>query len=142
MDLLYVPDTSVIIRWAYQTDEPVEQDKALDLLHLWLEGGCEFLLPSLWSHEMANTILKKSPSRAAELMELFIGFRFSEVKSTPELCHEAMSLAERYGVDYYSAVYHAVAQRCGGTLITADTRYFKKARGAGRILLLKDLTTA
>lgn len=141
MELLYVPDPSVILRWAYQTDDMQEQDRALDLLHLWLEGGCEFLLPSLWSHELGSTLHKKSPGKAAELMELFIGFRFSEVKMSPELSQETLSLMDRFSVDFYTAVYHATAQRCGGTLVTADSRYYRKAREAGRIVLLKDLVT-
>jgi predicted nucleic acid-binding protein len=141
MELLYVPDPTIILRWAYQADDPQEQDRALDLLHLWLEGGCEFLLPSLWAHELGSILYKKSPDKAVELMELFIGFRFSEVKMSPELAQETLTLMDRFSVDFYSAVYHAVAQRCGGTLVTADIKYYRKAKGAGRITLLKDLVT-
>jgi len=40
-------------------------------------------------------------------------------------------------VSFYDASYHALALYSGGTFITADKKYFKKARSFGHIQQLK-----
>lgn len=142
MELLYVPSPAVIVKWACQTVDPKEPDRSLDLLQLWLEGGCEFALPPLWSAEVGSLLARLDPQRAPELMEILLGFRFTEVPMTAELVRGAQQLMQQCGVDYYPALYHAVALQQGGTLITCDASYFRSARRAGGVLLLKDFSAA
>lgn len=139
MDQLYVPDPSVIVKWALPPAEDKGQDRSLDLLQLWLEGGCEFLLPSLWLPEVASLLMQHYPQRAAELLELLIGFDFPEARNSPALYRKAQQLAQQQGVGYYGALYHAVALLHNGTLVTSSAAYWRKARTAGGLMLLKDL---
>jgi len=142
MDQLYVPDATVIVKWALQPAEDKEQDRSLDLLQLWLEGGCEFLLPSLWLPEVSSLLMQLYPQRAAELVELLIGFGFPEASNTGELYRTALQLAHQQGASYYGALYQAVALRHGGTLVTTNTGYWRKSRSSGGVLLLKDFRPA
>lgn len=142
MELLYVPDPTVIVKWALPPTDAKEAERSLDLLHLWLEGGCEFLLPPLWLPEVGSLLTQLYPERSADLMELLIGYRMPEACMTAELCRETTRLTQQHGVAYYPAVYHAVALLHNGTLITADTGYYRKAKAAGRVQLLKDFSAA
>lgn len=138
MELVYVPDPGVIIQWALPGEEPREAERALDLLQLWLEGGCEFLLPPLWSAEVGALLARHHPERAGDLLELLLGYRIPEARMTAELGREALRLCREYGVGYYQALYHAVALQQGALLVTADAAYCRKAKGAGRLLPLKE----
>jgi len=137
MEPLYVPDPTVIVKWALQPAEDKEQDRSLDLLHLWLEGGCQFLLPSHWLAEVGSLLGQLFPQRSPELMELLIGFGFPEARHSGELYRTALQLAGQ-GAGYYGALYHAVALQHGGTLITTNVGYWRKTRATGGVMLLKD----
>lgn len=140
MDVLYVPDATVIVKWSLPPAEDKGQDRSLDLLQLWLEGGCELLLPGLWVAEVASLLARLHPQRAAELMALLIGLDMPVADSDAALCERTLQLMEQQEVGFYQANYHAVALQYGGTLITTDTVYCRKARSAGRVMLLKDFT--
>lgn len=140
MDALYVPDATVIVKWSLPPAEDKGQDRSLDLLQLWLEGGCQLLLPALWVAEVASLLARLHPQRAAELMSLLIGLEMPVVDESAALCQRTLQLMQELGVGFYQAHYHAVALQHGGTLITTDTVYSRKARSAGGLLLLKDFT--
>lgn len=140
--MIYVPDASVILKWAFH-GAPDEEDQAvaIELLQRWTEGRCTILLPSLWVYEVGNIVGRKHNAGAEALMSLLIEYRFSEAPMTESLCRRALRLMKRFDVTFYDAVYHAVALEHGGTLVTADAAYRRKARTAGRIVLLKELAT-
>lgn len=140
MELLYVPDPTVIIRWAVRPAGDKEQDRSLDLLHLWLEGGCEFLLPNLWLHEVGAALARLHPERAADLLELLIEYRLPEARMTADICRSALGLMKSHETGYFEAIYHAVALQNGGIFVTSDSSYHRKAKGAGGVMLLKDFT--
>ena len=49
-------------------------------------------------------------------------------------------MMRRHGVTFYDAAYHAVAVKSGGTFVTADEAYIRRAGNAGHVISLKDLT--
>ena len=138
MDQLYVPDASVIVKWALPTAEAKEQDRSLDLLQLWLEGGCQVLLPPHWLSEVGSLLLQHYPQRAADLLELLSSFDFPEADNSAALHCAAVQLAEQQGVSYYGALYQAVAHLHGGIQITANSGYWRKTKASGAVLQLKD----
>jgi len=142
MEQLYVPDATVIIKWAVPPTEDKQQDRSLDLLQLWLEGGCRFLLPPHWLTEVGSLLLQHYPQRAADLLELLSGFDFPEAANSATLHRTALQLADSQGVSYYGAFYQAVAQLHGGILITANSAYWRKAKASGAVLQLKDFKTS
>ena len=119
---------------------PDEQDsaKAEILRDGWVAGEYEILLPSLWVFEVANVLGLKVPEMAGSLMEIFIAYRFASVEITDTLCIKTFEIMKRCGATFYDAVYHAVAIKHKGLLVTADEAYYRKAKGIGHIMLLKD----
>lgn len=136
-----VPDASVILKWAFNA-EAGEQDaaNAEGLLQGWVDGKYTILLPSLWIFEVGNVLGLKVPDMADAIMEVFIDYRFVSVDITHNLCGKTFDLMKKYGVTFYDAVYHAVALRQKGLLVTADESYYKKAKGSGHIALLRDFS--
>ena len=140
--MLIVPDASVLLKWGFPGPSERDRDKAEEVLAAWLEGKADILLPRLWAFEMGNVLALKNPGHASEMMEVFLGYRFPEAETTPDLCREAFRLVQRCGVTFYDAAYHAVALRNGGTMLTADEAYYRKASGHGSVALLHEFGPA
>jgi predicted nucleic acid-binding protein len=136
---LFVPDASVILKWAFNTPDEKDGDKAIDLLNQWLEGGCQFLLPKLWAFECGNILGLKNPRNAKEIMDIFLGYRFPECELTEIISTRTLQIMRDCRVTFYDAVYHAVAQENKGILVTADVLYYRQAQSKGRIMLLEEL---
>ena len=65
------------------------------------------------------------------------------VADTPELYALACELAAATGQHAFDTLYHAIALLTPDcTLVTADERYYKKARNAGSIVLLHEFDLA
>lgn len=135
---LFVPDASVMLRWAFNSADEQDGDKALDLLDRWLAGACDFILPKLWAFECGNVLGLKNPDNAREIMEIFLGYRFAESELTDAISSATLQIMLDCKVTFYDAVYHAVALEHRGTLITADAAYYRKAHAKGRIMMLDE----
>lgn len=135
---LYVPDASVILKWAFQSPDEQDGDKAIDLLERWLAGSCSFILPSLWIYECGNVLGIKAPDMGTEIMDIFLGYRFDECPVTTTIAAATMKVMHDYKVTFYDAVYHVVAINSNATLVTADAAYYRKAKGLGHIVMLED----
>lgn len=138
MSNILVPDASVLLKWALKGPEENDSAAATMLFDRWLEGRIELVLPKLWAYEVGNVLGLRNPSRAEELMDLFIGYSFHEVGLTSTICKRTYSLTRQYRVSFYDAIYHAVALLHNGTLITADEAYHRRAAGIGHVRLLRE----
>ncbi len=56
----------------------------------------------------------------------------------PTVLRRAADLGIALKAHLFDTLYHAVALETGATLVTADDRYFAKARGEGSIVMLQD----
>lgn len=136
----YVADASVIIKWMvpeHETEENVSQ--ALELLLAIKRGAVQLLQPVHWLAEIAAVLARISqPTAAAKIAALqLLDIRTAD---TPEIWDLSVELAIGLNHHLFDTLYHAVALDTeGAELITADRHYFEKARGRGRILLLRDL---
>ncbi len=137
---IIIPDASVILKWVFRSPDEHDRDKALGLLNFWLAGKGEIVLPKLWAFEVGNVLSLKNPQLAQEVMEILIGYRFSEHETTAELCRETLKIAKQYRVTFYDAVYHAVALLRKGTLVITDKAYYRKAGQAGHVVMLEDFS--
>jgi predicted nucleic acid-binding protein len=135
---LFVPDASVILKWAFNSPDEADGDNALDLLNRWLMGSCDFILPKLWAFECGNVLGLKNPVNAGEIMEILLGYRFVECELTNAISSATLQIMLDCKVTFYDAVYHAVAHEHRGTLITADASYYRKACAKGRIMMLDE----
>lgn len=137
---LFVPDASVILKWAFRSADENDCDKALELLNRWLAGECELVLPSLWVYECGNVLGLKAPDIAPEIMEVFLGYRFDECPMTATISSATLRIMNECKVTFYDAVYHAVALEKGATLVTADVAYYRKAQKQGNVILLENFS--
>ena len=67
-------------------------------------------------------------------------FELQESPPSRQWLTAALQLTDRYGVTFYDAVYHAIAIVQHGMFVTADTRYVKRAKEAGSVVVLSDWT--
>ncbi|TLD41693.1 MAG: hypothetical protein JETT_2054 [Candidatus Jettenia ecosi] len=133
---ILVPDASVILKWVLE-DKESNRDTATMLLKGWVEQEHEFIVPPLWLYEVGNVLGIKRPKDAEKILEILLEYKFKEVKITKDVANIAFSLMrECIGVTFYDTIYHAVAIKNKGTMVTADKTYYDTAKDNGSILLL------
>ena len=138
MEIL-VPDASVILKWAIGLESEPDREKAFRILDAWVGNNIEIVLPELWVFEVGNFLGKMVPDSALEKMETLLDFRFKTKELDKETCKSIFELMKDLSVSFYDASYHALAQRMGGVFITADDKYYQKARAKGNIEFLGNL---
>jgi predicted nucleic acid-binding protein len=134
-DALVVPDASVLLKWVLRSDDEDDQDRALALKAAWIAGSCQILVPTLWAFEVGNVLGQKHPAKADELLGAMIDLRMPEA-SPAAYTAAIFRLMRGHHITCYDAAYHALAIVHGGTMLTADRRYARKAESAGHLQLL------
>lgn len=139
--MILVVDASVALKWFFQAREnEADCDRALTLLYGVDEGRIRLMQPPHFIAEVAAVLTREKPDEAEDDLFDLLNIE-SRVANEPEIYTTAIDLAARYRHHLFDTLYHAVALNTpGATLITADTAYYRKAEGSGRILLLKDYT--
>ena len=97
----------------------------------------ELVVPQLWIYEVGNTLARRFPDHAEELLASLVDFGLTEARLDTDWSTRAVSLSVEYGVAFYDAAYHAVALGLDGVFVTADERYVRRASGAGGISTLR-----
>lgn len=136
---IFVPDASVILKWAIGLESELDREKAIHILDAWVGNNIEIVLPELWVFEVGNVLGRMVPDSALEKMETLLEFRFKTKELDKETCKSIFKLMKDLSVSFYDASYHALAQRMGGVFITADDKYYQKARARGNIEFLGNL---
>jgi predicted nucleic acid-binding protein len=132
---LLVPDASVLLKWALESSDEGDRDRALALKQTWLTGACDIVVPALWVYEVGNILGLKAPTRAGSLLQSMVDLELERV--APELyLDQIYQLVARHKVTFYDAAYHALAIARDGTLITADAVYLRRTQAAGHAVLL------
>jgi len=135
----YVVDASVILKWVLGDEREPDQEKAVDLLNMWTNGGAELSAPVLWQYEVGNFLGRNLPEEAAERMELLFNLNITSMHLNDSIFHRCFSWMRKKRVTFYDASYLAVAFEVEGTLITADEKFTKKMGKMKQICLLKNL---
>jgi predicted nucleic acid-binding protein len=133
---IVVPDASVLLKWTLESDNDEDRGQALALKEAWLSGACRIVVPSLWVYEVGNILAIKEPRFAATLLRAVIDLEMEERKPDVYL-GDIYSLTGKYKVTFYDAAYHGLAINSGGTFLTADAAYVRKAQRAGHIRSLR-----
>ncbi len=131
-------DASVVVKWFYPTLREPDLCQAQAIQGAYAADEVVLFQPPHWRAEVAAVLTRLSPAGArrdvAELCLLDV-----ETVDTPETYLRAVGLALRLSQHLFDTFYHAVALSVPGcTLVTADTRYFKKAQHIGRIVQLSE----
>jgi predicted nucleic acid-binding protein len=83
-------------------------------------------------------LARENPRKALLNLRDLLNTDFHRVEGS-EICATATELAMRLDHHVFDTLYHAVALHTpGATLVTADRRYYDKARREGQIVLLAD----
>jgi predicted nucleic acid-binding protein len=136
-DSLVVPDASVLLKWVLRSDDEGDRDRALDLKAAWLAGSCQIVVPTLWAFEVGNVLGLKQARTADALLRALMDLQMPEV-APASYTTQIFRLMLDHNVTCYDAAYHALAVLRGGTMLTADRRYVRKAARAGHLRLLED----
>ena len=135
----YVIDASVAVKW-FIPDAAVETgvDRALQLLASAQREEARFLQPPHWVSEVAAVLVRLAPKTAGSSVEALMALAF--VKTANDVGHyqRAISLALKLDHHLFDTLYHAIALEEKATLITADRKYYDKARRMGSILMLEE----
>lgn len=141
--MIAVADASVALKWFFR-DQPEESDvdHALWLLRELRAGRLELIEPPHFIAEVAAVLARVSPRTAyidlRDLLEINL-----QIVSDPIVYELAVELAIRLNHHLFDTLYHAVAlSRDDAVLVTADRRYFDKARSFGRLVWLPDFANS
>jgi predicted nucleic acid-binding protein len=137
--MIIVLDASVILKWLIE-DPLRESDtgKASALMESIVEGDLEILQPVHWLAEVAAVAARLAPSTAVRDVELLAALEFPTTDD-PNVIARATHLAIETKHHLFDTLYHAVAlEHEDAMLVTADGRYYAKARRYGVIAALHD----
>lgn len=139
--MILVLDASVAIKWFLHFREGEDHcRRALDILAGVDEGRVVMVQPPHFLAEMGAVLAREKPADAQSDLKDLMAVEFQSA-TEPAIYEAACKLALRLGQHLFDTLYHAVALHTpGATLVTADKRYFSKARDVGRITLLADFT--
>lgn len=138
-----VADASVAVKWCLPpTNTERDRDQAIALLEGVKSGRIALRQPPHWLAEVAAVLSRLAPTTARQDIEDLYAMRIPVVESV-EIYTTASRLAISLDQHVFDTLYHAVALLTPDcTLVTADERYYGKARKAGSIALLGDFNPA
>ena len=133
-----VVDASVVVKWIFpDRAEESNTAEALSLLEDIRAGKVAVVQPAHWLAEVAAVAVRVEPAIAQEAVELLWTMEFAMADS-PETYRTAVELASHFDQHLFDTLYHAVPLEIReGHLVTADRRYYEKAKGRGRLLMLE-----
>jgi predicted nucleic acid-binding protein len=137
--VIVVVDASVAVKW-FLHGNPDEQhtELALRLLEQSVLGFLPMVQPGHFVAEVAAVLARLKPIDAQDDLLDLQDIRFRTL-TNPEIYATALDLAMRFQHHLFDTLYHAVALHTpDAVLITADERYYTKARLEGQISLLAD----
>ncbi len=139
--MILVLDASVVIKWFFR-DDPTEQHalQALQILNAVGTGEVKLVQPPHFMAEVSAVLAREKPVAAqtdiADLLNL--EWRISDSDATYKT---AISLSASLNHHLFDTLYHAVAlHQPDASLVTADVRYFNKAKDTGRVILLENFS--
>ena len=137
----WVLDASVALKWFFadRADEPLVAP-AISLLQRFQTEQDRFLCPPHFMAEMAAVLARESPESAKDSVNDLLMMTW-ETTADEVVYQKAVTLAGALDHHLFDTLYHAVALVHGATLVTADAKYFKKAKAQNAIVWLGDVAT-
>jgi predicted nucleic acid-binding protein len=135
-----VIDASVAVKWFF-SDDPAEHDtdKAIDLLTGLYNQRYDIRQPAHWLLEVYAVVVRRSAANAAQEALGILHALELEVVDHIAIHELAGTLSQQYQHHLFDTLYHAVAIETDSLLITADEKYWQKAKAHGHIELLQHL---
>ncbi len=131
-----VVDASVVVKWVFPESAAEENAaEALTLLAAIRTGTIDLLQPPHWLAEVAAVVTRLRPASADAALDLLAAMEFPVADDLVTL-KRASQIARDLNHHLFDTLYHATAIEHGGTLVSADGRYVRKAQPLGRIVAL------
>lgn len=132
-----VVDASVAVKWFFRSrDDETDVAAALGILRAVAEGQVALIQPPHFVAEVTAVLAREAPQTAVTALRDLLDIEMV-VAGESGVYRRALALAIRFRHHVFDTLYHAVAlETAGATLVTADARYLRNARAAGRIVPL------
>ncbi|HCS78623.1 TPA: hypothetical protein DIV55_02665 [Patescibacteria group bacterium] len=134
-----VLDASVITKWFFEEEDT---DQALKLLEKHKLETIQINVPVLLFFEFGNTVVKKFREDIdtreefnRNLTDLF-SIQLSFAETTPDLLKLVYSVASRYEITFYDAIYVALAKSLKCDFVTADKKLVEATKTLKFVKLL------
>jgi len=134
--LKLVVDSSVALKW-FLADQPGEEDvaEAIKVLSRIYRKEVAAIQPIHWCAEVLGVLARVRPDQIDIMAHLLDDVSF-RVEDGWNIYRTAAKLSVELNHHIFDTLYHAVALEHGAEFITADKKYFNKARELGSITLL------
>ena len=134
--MIWVLDASIAPKWFFadRADEPLVAP-AITLLQRFQTGEDRFLRPPHFVAEMAALLARESPETANDSVNDLLTMT-CKTMADEVVYRRAIALADKLDHHLFDTLYHAVALVHDATLVTADAKYFKKAKKLDAIIWL------
>jgi predicted nucleic acid-binding protein len=120
----------------FSTNSEDDIDPALDILRESTSEGMDFFRPPHFLDEVAAVLTRLDPERALQNADDLAALNITWAEPTVAYA-KAIELASSLNRHPFDTLYHALALTIpGAVLVTADRRYFDKARHLGQIAWL------
>lgn len=137
--MILVLDASVVIKWFFRDDpKELHAHQALQILRAVGVGEVTLMQPQHFMAEVSAVLAREKPGHAhADVVDL--QNMEWHVADSAEIYVLAVSLAVKLNHHLFDTLYHAVALATSDALlVTADVRYYNKAKDQGRVVLLQN----
>jgi len=138
---IYIVDASVALKWYVQRNEP-DVTEAFRLLDAYGRGQCLLLAPELLLWEVANALAlghRLDKLTVSEALSHLRGLDLNLKSLQWPTLERAVEIAKAADATVNDAYYLALALESGGTLVTSDEKFLRKARRYPGIVSLTQL---
>ena len=137
--MIVVLDASVILKWLLEDPaREADTEKASAVIESVVSGELEILQPVHWLAEVAAVIARLAPDDAIHDVGMLAALQFPTTDDLTVM-RRATQLAVETSQHLADTLYHAVAlEHAEALLVTADDRYYTKAKSYGTIVTLSE----
>lgn len=133
-------DASILIKIVLPEGSEDNIQQALSLFEKFSSKKIAVILPSFWSYEVGNILLRKLSEELYEEKFKFLLNQPFQIYSFNTLENITIGkFAKLHNVSFYDASYHLLAKFTGAIFITADKKYFQKFKEDKNLTLLKNI---
>ncbi len=132
-----VLDASVVVKWLFADPESEPLTDEATALIAWVVDNNSAIQPVHWLAEVGGALARKTPKTMETSLILLDNMGWA-VAGDIEIMQRAGRLAVDLDHHYFDTLYHAVAMEKDALLITADNRYWTKARHQGHVASLEN----
>lgn len=133
-------DASILVKIVLPEKNEENIQEALLLFERFANQKLTVTLPSFWSYEVGNTLIRKLDSQLFEEKFAFLlsqPFQTYSFRKTENLT--IGKFAKLHNVSFYDASYHLLAHFTNSIFVTADKKYFQQFRSDKHLALLQNL---